>query len=85
MPSPKTLREMITRVLPGIPDEEIGLVLDFANKLRADTRGWAEPAKKFLSKREPCWPSSPGTTRRPDRSTGQYRHPVRGQRVVSAR
>jgi len=73
MPSPKKIRAMIERALPGVPDSEIGLVLDFVLKLRANPSLWAEPMKKILSKRSVEWDDYNSPKRKE-----KYRHPVPG-------
>ena len=73
MPSPKKIRAMIERALPGVPDSEIGLVLDFVLKLRANPSLWAEPIKKILSKRNVVWDDYNSPKRKE-----KYRRPVPG-------
>jgi hypothetical protein len=46
-------RAMILRSLPSVPDDRVGLVLDFLNKIKKASPQWKEEAKKFLSD-QPC-------------------------------
>lgn len=64
---------MIERATLGVSDSEIGLVLDFVLKLRANPSLWAEPMKKILSKRSVEWDVNNSPNRKE-----KYRHPVPG-------